>query len=366
MKRTKVAAIVFLLLSAIVPGLALAAAPSDPFSRSPSSPEAEGMDSELLLAMMAVIDEQNARPGSADTIDSVIVIRHGNVVLEAYPNPSYGATGHHHLFSVTKSITSLLVGIALDLGLIGSLADPILSYFPDVVPQGEVQSKSAITIEHLLTMSAGLEWDEDTLPTSDPRNDFTRLEMSADTIGFVLGKPVVGEPGTLFWYNTGLSEVLSALVAGVSGQTLLAFANEHLFGPLGIDGVRWNRDRAGIQKGGTQLYMTPRDLAKIGVLCLSDGVWNGEEVVSSEWLAQSTRTRIRGRPDYFSGRGYAYHWWTLDEYGVYYASGSQGQYLYVFPQMDLVVVFTATVQRGEIFPERLAREFILPSIAAAE
>jgi len=366
MTRVKLAAVLFLILCVAASGLASASAPSDPFSRGPSSPEAEGMDSGLLLAMMAVIEEQNARQGSPDTIDSVIVIRHGNVVLEAYPNPSYSAASRHHLFSVTKSITSLLVGIALDLGLIGSVTDPILSYFPDAIPLGEVQSKSAITIEHLLTMSAGLEWDEDTLPTTDLRNDFTRLEMSADPIGFVLGKPVVAEPGTLFWYNTGLSEVLSALVAKVSGQTTLAFADEHLFGPLGIETVRWNRDRAGVYKGGTQLFLTPRDLAKIGVLCLNAGVWDGEEVVSSEWLAQSTQTRIRGRPDYFAGRGYAYHWWTLDEYGVYYASGSQGQYLYVFPKMDLVVVFTGTIQRGEISPEKLAREFILPAILADE
>jgi CubicO group peptidase (beta-lactamase class C family) len=365
MARIKVAATLFLILC-VVPGLALAAAPSDPFSRSPSSPEAEGVDPELLLAMMAVIEEQNARQGSPDTIDSVIIIRHGNVVLEAYPTPSYSVASRHHLFSVTKSITSLLVGIALDLGLIGSVTDPILSYFPDVVPLGEVQSKSAITIEHLLTMSAGLEWDEDTLPTSDPRNDFTRLEMSADPIGFVLRKPVIAQPGALFWYNSGLSEALSALIAEVSGQTTLTFANEHLFGPLGIEEVRWNRDRAGVYKGGTQLFLTPRDLAKIGVLCLNDGVWDGEEIVSSDWLAQSTQTRIRGRPNYFAGRGYAYHWWTLDEYGVYYASGSQGQCLYVFPEMDLVVVFTGTIQRGEISPEKLAREFILPAIVATE
>ncbi len=366
MTRIKVAAIYLLLLSVILPGVALAAELSDPFSRGLSTPEAEGMDPEPLLAMMAAIEEQNARQGSADTIDSVIVIRHGNVVLEAYPNPSYGATDRHHLFSVTKSITSLLVGIALDLGLIGGVSDPVLSYFSGVIPEDEIQSKSAITIEHLLTMSAGLEWDEDTLPASDPRNDFTRLEASADPIGFVLGKPVVAEPGTLFWYNTGLSEVLSALVAEVSGQTLLAFANEHLFGPLGIEGARWNRDRAGIYKGGTQLYLTPRDLARIGVLCLDDGEWDGRRIVSSEWLAQATQTRIRGRPDYFAGRGYAYHWWTLDEYGVYYASGSQGQYLYVFPEMDLVVVLTATIRRGEISTEALAREFILPAIGATE
>jgi len=364
--RAPSSALVPLLLALFVPCAVLASGPSDPFARPISTPEAEGMNPGLLNAMMVVIAEQNARTDSADTIDSVIVIRHGNVVLEAYPNPRYSATSAHHLFSVTKSITSLLVGIALDLGLIGSVTDPILSYFPDAVPADEVQSKSRITIGHLLTMSAGLEWDEDTLPTTDPHNDFTRLEMSRDPVGLVLGRPIVAEPGTLFWYNSGLSHVLSALIAQVSGQTTLAFAREHLFGPLGIETVRWNQDRAGIYKGGTQLFLTPRDLARIGVLCLGDGLWDDRQIVSSEWLAQSTQTRICGRPDYFAGRGYAYHWWTLDDYGIFYALGSQGQCLYVFPKFELVVAFTATILEGRILPEVLAREFLLPAVRSNE
>lgn len=324
------------------------------------------MDPVLLQAMMDVIVEQNSRSDSRDTIDSVIVIRNGRVVLEAYPNRWYPASSVHHLFSVTKSITSILVGIAADLGLIGSVEDPILAYFPGALPEAQVQSKSAITIEHLLTMSAGLEWDEDTLPASDPRNDFTRLEMSLDPIGFVLGRALVAEPGELFWYNSGLSHVLSALLAEVSGQSTLDFAREHLFGPLGIDAIRWNRDARGIYKGGTQLYMTPRDLAKIGALCLNDGLWGSRRIVSADWLTESTQTHIHGRPDYFAGRGYAYHWWTLGTYGVYYASGSQGQTLYVFPDHNLVVVFTATIREGTIFPEALTRDYILPAILPNE
>ncbi len=324
------------------------------------------MDPVLLQAMMDAIVAQNARTDSIDTIDSVIVIRNGRVVLEAYPNRWYPASSVHHIFSVTKSVTSLLVGIAADLGLIGSVEDPILAYFPGTVPEAEVQSKSAITIEHLLTMSAGLEWDEDTLPASDPRNDFTRLEMNLDPVGFVLGKLPITEPGELFWYNSGLSHVLSALIAKVSGQSTLEFAREHLFAPLGIETVRWNRDARGIYKGGTQLYLTPRDLARIGVLCLNSGAWDGGQIVSAEWLAESTRTRIHGRLDHFAGRGYAYHWWTLDAYGVYYASGSQGQTLYVFPDHNLVVVFTATIREGDIFPEALTRDYVLPAILPNE
>ena len=212
-------------------------------------------------------------------------------------------------------------------------------------------------------MSAGLEWDEDTLPTSDPRNDFTRLEMSSAPIGFVLGKPLIAEPGTLLWYNTGLSHVLSALLTTVSGQSTLEFARDYLFGPLGIESVRWNQDRMGIYLGGTQLFLKPRDLAKVGVLCLNGGLWDGNPIVSSAWLAQSTCTRIYGRPNYFAGRGYAYQWWTLDEYGVYYASGSQGQSLFIFPEHELVVAFTATIRSGNISPEALTRDYILPTIS---
>ena len=364
--RASATAVVAALLLFLVPTAVFAFEPPDPFDRPLSTPEAEGMDPLLLQAMMNVIAEQNARSDSRDTIDSAIVIRNGRVVLEAYPNRWYPASSVHHLFSVTKSITSILVGIAVDLGLIGSVEDPILGYFPGAIPAGEVQSKSAITVEHLLMMSAGLEWDEDTLPTSDPRNDFTRLEMSLDPIRFVLGKPLIVEPGELFWYNSGLSHVLSALLVEVSGQSTLEFAREHLFEPLGIETVRWSRDARGIYKGGTQLYLTPRDLAKIGALCLNDGLWGDRRIVSSNWLAQSTRTHVHGRPDYFAGRGYAYHWWTLDAYGVFYASGSQGQTLYVFPDRDLVVVFTATIGEGDIFPEALTRDYILPAICPGE
>jgi CubicO group peptidase (beta-lactamase class C family) len=235
----------------------------------------------------------------------------------------------------------------------------------DAIPADQVQSKSTIAIHHLLTMSAGLEWDEDTLPTSDPRNDFTRLERSFDPIGFILGKPLIEQPGYLFWYNTGLSHVLSALVAKVSGQTTLEFARGYLFEPLGIEDVRWNRDRQGIYFGGTQLYLKPRDLARIGVLCLNGGIWDGQQIVSSDWLALSTRTHILGRTNYFEGRGYAYQWWTLDDYGVYYASGSQGQALYIFPELDLVIAFTATILEGAILPEILVRDYVLPAILGA-
>lgn len=338
---------------------------TDPFNRPAVDAASEFAQSGLIQAMMDTIHEQNARSDSADTIDSVIVIRSGRVVLEEYPNPAYGPDRPHPLFSVTKSVTSLLIGMAIDRGWIDSVNDPVLQYLPDAIPPDEVQSKSTIAIQHLLTMSAGLEWDEDTLPTSDPRNDFTRLEMSFDPIGFVLGKPLIEQPGSLFWYNTGLSHVLSALITEVSGQTALEFARAALFDPLGIVGVSWNRDRQGIYFGGTQLYLTPRDLARIGVLCLSGGIWNGQQIVSSQWLSLSTRTHILGRANYFEGRGYGYQWWTLDDYGVYYASGSQGQALYIFPELDLVIAFTATLLEGAISPEILVRDYILPAIVGA-
>ncbi len=335
---------------------------TDPFSRPAADSSSESLDPGLIQDMMDAIHEQNARSDSADTIDSVIVIHGDCVVLEAYPNQAYGPDRLHELFSVTKSVTSLLVGIAIDRGLIGGVDDPILQYFGHAIPPEQVPSKSTITLHHLLTMSAGLEWDEDTLPTSDPRNDFTRLERSLDSIGLILGKPLIEQPGTLFWYNTGLSHLLSALVAQVSGQTTLEFARANLFEPLGIDEVRWNRDRQGINFGGTQLYLTPRDLVRIGVLCLNDGIWNGHQIVSSNWLALSSRTQIYGRANYFEGRGYAYQWWTLDDYGVHYASGSQGQALYIFPELDLVIAFTATIVEGAILPEVLVRDYILPAV----
>lgn len=338
---------------------------SDPFSRPPSTPEAEDMDPAPLETMMDAICAQNARKDSGDTIDSVIVIRHGNVVLEAYPNPLYSAESRHHLFSVTKTITSLLIGIAIDRGLIESAVVPILGLFAGLLPRDEVQSKSVITVEHLLTMSAGLEWDEDTWPSNDPRNDFFRLEFSREPIAYVLGKPQVAPPGELFWYNSGLSHVLSAVIAEAAGMSTLQFARQALFSPLGIEDLYWRQDMTGLHKGGTQLYMRPRDLARIGALCLNGGRWDGAQIVSEVWLEQSTRTRIHGRQDYFAGRSYAYHWWTLDDYDVFYAAGSQGQFLYVFPEMETIVVFTATILEGALSPEVLARDYLVPAMLSA-
>ncbi len=339
---------------------------SDPFARPVSTAESEGMDPDLLDEMLGAIRDQNARTDSSDTIDSVIVIRHGNVVLEEYPNTSYRADRRHHLFSVTKSITSLLLGIVLDRGWIESVNVPVLDLLPTLLSEDGTEGKHTITLQHLLTMSAGLEWDEDTWPVRDPRNDFGRMEGSLDPLRYVLSKPRVEQPGELFWYNSGLSHVLSAVIAEASGMTTLQFAREALFAPLGIENIAWARDRTGLYKGGTQLYIRPRDLAKIGVLCLNEGMWNGTRVVSKEWIEQSTQTRVHGRTDYFAGRSYAYHWWTADAYRAYYASGSQGQNLYVFPELDLIVVFTATVQEGAIFPEALTRDYILPAVEGEE
>ena len=142
-------------------------------------------------------------------------------------------------------------------------------------------------------------------------------------------------------------------------MSTLQFADTCLFAPVGIETAYWRQDRTGIYKGGTQLSMRPRDLARIGVLCLNEGVWDGQ------WLNVSTKTHILVRPDYFAGRGYAYHWWTADEFAAYYAAGSQGQNLYIFPESDLVVVVTGTIARGEILPDRLVAEYVLPSLDSA-
>ncbi len=148
--------------------------------------------------------------------------------------------------------------------------------------------------------------------------------------------PMEYEPDEVFHYNTGASHLLSGIVQETTGRTTLDFATEHLFTPLGIDPSYWATDRLGVNYGGYDLQLEPLDMAKFGYLFLNNGTWDGEQVVSSEWVNESTTTVST-----YYGRGYAYQWWTMPDIGVFYAAGMYGQYIFVSPEDDIVAVFTS-------------------------
>jgi CubicO group peptidase (beta-lactamase class C family) len=295
-------------------------------------------------------------------VDSVVVVRHGHMVFEEYPNSKYGPQDKHLLYSVTKSFTSALIGIAIEKGFIESVDQKVVSFFPDMKIKNLDARKRNLTLEHLLTMSCGFEWEG----PDDGLHTWGAANRSGNPVRFVLDQPMATEPGTEWVYNGGCSHLLSAILTRTSGDSTLEFARKYLFGPLGITDVRWPRDPQGIYYGGQDIWLTPRDMAKFGQLFLNKGMWEGQQIVPAHWVARSAETHLL---QVFGG--YGYQWWTFPRSGIYYASGAYEQRIYVVPDLDMVVVFTADnresgLKEGEMrdgppMVDWLLGRFVLPS-----
>ena len=314
-----------------------------------STPEAQGMDSVKLAQMLEVIrQEPKLNP------HSLLVIRHGYLVSEVYFNPMYGPDTQHVLYSVTKSFISTLVGIAFDKGILTDLRRPVLSFFPRRTIENRDALKESMTLEDLLTMQSGLDWVDD-------MNSVGEVLQTPDAVQYVLSLPMKEAPGTRFNYCSGCSHVLSGILQEQPGVKILDFAKQNLFGPLGISDFKWETDRQGLPLGGWGLYLTPRDMAKLGYLYLHDGVWDGKQIVSAAWVKAATQTRTD--PHHKLGFGYGYQWWTFPRLGAYQAMGQYGQFIVVVPASDLVVVFTA--EQGDLANEadfKLIESYILTAV----
>ncbi|MFW9849718.1 MAG: serine hydrolase domain-containing protein [Candidatus Thorarchaeota archaeon] len=320
-----------------------------------STPEEQGMDSTRLQEMLDYIEDNHI------AIHSVVVIKNGYKVLEEYPTGMYDRDSTHLLYSVTKSFTSALVGIAIDKGYIDNVSIPMLSFFPNYNITNEDPRRELITIEHLLEMRSGLFWDESSAPYSSPANGVYHIN-NGDGVEFMLNADIVADPGTLWHYNTGGSHLLSAIVQVATGMTTLEFAQENLFEPLNISPAYWSRDLAGWYKGGFDLRMTTLSMAKFGFLFLNNGTWDGQQIISEEWVHSSTST-ITQVDDY---TGYGYQWWTTPDFGMYSARGLYAQYIYVIPEHDIVVAFSSNIRSGAYAPENLVPRFILPDNSAPD
>ena len=271
---------------------------------------------------------------------SVLIVRHGYLVLEAYFLP-YDESWRDDIFSCTKSVTSMLVGIALAEGYIESVDQRVVGYFPGRTNQNLDEQKRSMTVEDLLTMRTGLDWWEAGVDPSDPNGFFQRWAHSDDWVQFVLDRPVRYEPGHSFEYSTGASHLLSAIVQQTTGMTAFEFAREHLFQPLGITDVGWLEDPQGVNSGGYGLLLRPRDMAKLGYLYLRLGEWDGAQIVPAAWVQTSTQAHTDADnrwPD--ADTGYGYQWWVYPHYGIYGAFGYKEQAILVAPEEDVVGVFT--------------------------
>lgn len=294
-----------------------------------TSPEQQGMDSALLDEVYEQVREAGAN------IRSLLVVRHGYLVAEEYFLPQiYDVNTTHIVFSVTKSVVSCLIGIAIDKGFIDNTSQPLLDFFPDRTIANPSAWKDNITLEDVLRMRSGFEWDEDGY---DTYNDYFGMKDAADWAQYVLDKPMEHEPGSHFYYNSGNSHLLATIINVTTGMTPLAFADQYLFGPLGITSRGWLPDPYGVSFGGSDLALRPRDMAKIGLLYMNNGTWDTQQIVSSDWVNRSNH----GPSTPYGGTSYGYQWWINDYQNWYSARGYNGQLIYVVPEHDVVVVFSS-------------------------
>jgi CubicO group peptidase (beta-lactamase class C family) len=308
--------------------------PSTPESRTPttgatpdlpwprSTPEEQGISSQNLIRALGKIRDDNL------DVHSVIIIRNGHVILEAYVHP-YGPDDLHNVKSVSKSVISAVVGIALEEGILESLDQPVYDFFPQYFTDDGDPRKKKITLRHLITMTAGFDLDE-----NGPK--MRRVFQSDDWIKTTLETELAHDPGTRFLYSTPLTHTMSGILTEASGKSLLELTTEHVFEPIGIAEVRWSQGPKGYYLGGAELFLTPRDMARFGMLFLRGGRWGDGQVVPAAWVEESTANRIA---DVETSQRYGYWWWPADD--GYNASGWGGQGIGVHPALDLVAIGTA-------------------------
>jgi CubicO group peptidase (beta-lactamase class C family) len=314
-----------------------------------STPEKQGMHSGFLADMLEYIQEGGYR------IDSITIIRNGYMVTDAYFFPFQKGT-KHPIASCTKSITSALVGIALDKGYIKKVNQPLLQFFPDRTIANLDEHKRAITLEHLLTMTTGLHCRDTYQYKWEGLNE---MKKSGDCAQYVLDLPMDEAPGKRFEYCNGASYLLSVIIQKTTKSGTLEFARKYLFGPLGITDVKWRTSPQGVNNGFAGILLTPHDMAKIGWLYLNKGRWDDTQIVPAAWVKASTGEHISIAPFH-----YGYQWWG-DPDGYYMASGREGQRIFVIPKKNMVVVFTAALP-NERLPRALLNEYIIPAAVSSK
>ena len=316
---------------------------------------------------------QDAHEGRFPKLHSLIVVKDSRIVVEEYFG-EFDAKTKHYTASVTKSVGSMLVGIAMDQGLFPGIDDGALDMrLSELFPEYQEilaadPRKADIRFRHILTMSAGFEWDEETYPYNDQRNDWVRVRDAPEPARLMLEQRVAHNPGKVFNYSGGLSMLLAYLIERETEMGAAAFAKRYLFEPLGISDYEWRNLTGGLIDFPGGLSMRPRDMAKIGQLYLNGGRWNGEFIVSKDWVSESTREHIINT----DSPNYGFQWWCGKFYYcdrsvyLYMASGHGGQKIFVVPDFNLVVVITHQGfdnPAGEMHNTAIMSRYILPASA---
>jgi len=305
-----------------------------------TTPEEQGLNYAYLDRIDNSITENEVN------LHSVIVVKNGYIIYEKYYR-YWSQYVMHTIQSCTKSFMSALIGIAIDKGYIDNVSQPVIDFFPNYTVDNWDSRKENITLYHCLTMSSGLEFHEVDIPYEEPENDLFAMYRSDNMWQYVLDRPMEYNPGEHWSYNSGGIELLAGVIEQATGYSIVDFAEEFLFEPIGIDSFTWWRVPASGQYGCSGgLYLRPRDMARFGYLYLNNGTWNGTQVVSSEWVNVSTPPRY----DTGSWYTYGYTWWSVPGSTFYEATGHYEQKIYILPEQDMVVVFTGDVQDEDWHP----------------
>jgi len=300
-----------------------------------STPEAQGMDSEELAAYFQMWSQPHFN------FDSMVVVRHGQIVAEAY-GPLTQPDTLREMASCSKSVTGALVGVLLQEGLLPSLDTPILDLFPDKTIQNLDAKKQAVTVRDLLTMSSGIECDDLSV---GPEEIYTSglMETADDWLQFALDLPIEGEPGAQWYYCSAPVHILSGMITELTGMPAADYATEKLFAPLGITDYTWTSSPTGVTLGYSDLKLTARDMAKFGYLLLNGGQWGGQQIIPADYAQASLGSQIVTQ---WGAIGYGYLWWRFEPMNVSYALGWAGKYILLLPDKDMVVVLTSAMTQG--------------------
>jgi len=291
-----------------------------------ASPESIGIDSNKLLAIDKEIEVR------LRGVNCFLIIKDGNIVHEKYYN-GYNREQINHICSVTKTIISALIGIAIEKKYIKSVDQKVLDFFPDFKPKSSDYLMRALTIRHFLTMTTGFLWNS---KAHEPM--IRRFLNQKDWIDFILNLPIKDKRFGRFQYNSANSHLLSAIITKISNKSAQEFAEKYLFNPIGISiNIKWMTDPQGINIGGYGLKLKPRDMAKFGFLYINQGIWNNRQVIPKEWIVESLQNY---------GQGYGYHVWItqIKGFNAFMAAGYGGQYIACFPKLDLIIIITSNAQ----------------------
>lgn len=305
----------------------------------------------------AILDYQNTSPDYR----SFLILKNNKLVFEKYYDGG-NENELNSLKSVTKSIIALLVGKSVELGLIESIDQKLSDLFPEYYSNVKDDLKKEIKIEDLLTMSAGFKWNNF---GGKYRSGWDVYEGNRHE--YMITKTVMeNEPGAIFNYNSGLSHMLSGIITNESGMKTEKFAEKYLFDSLGIKNYKWTADRNGYNLGNSELFLTSRDMAKIGLLVLSNGFWYDQQLLDSDWIEEMLSPKIETQDiGKKYSQYYGHQWWVKNYKGVRinFAAGYGGQYIFVIPEFDLVLVFTTNWRTSDVsfkplrITERLVTSF---------